>query len=58
MNDNANDFAKLTSQIIAEWPEWKRQYDLRVSSYGPDPVETLPATPAAVPITDPPEEDR
>lgn len=57
MNET-NDFAKLNSQIVAEWPEWKRQYDLRVSSYGPDPVETLPSTPAEVPITDPPQQDR
>lgn len=36
MNETSNDFVNLNSQLVAEWPEWKRQYDLRVSSYGPE----------------------
>lgn len=58
MNDTINDFLKLNSEIVAQFPEWKRQYDLRVSSYGPDPVENIPATPVETPITEPHREDR
>lgn len=35
MNEIVNDFARLNSRIVAELPDWKKQYDLRVSSYGP-----------------------
>lgn len=57
MNEIIDDFAKLNSQIVAELPEWKRQYDLRVSSYSPEPAEDSPSTPAE-PIADPPRENR
>jgi hypothetical protein len=54
MTVTSNDFAKLNSELVAEWPEWKRQYDLRVSSYGPEPSETsaaahVEAAPVALP---------
>jgi hypothetical protein len=42
MNEIINDFAKLNSRIVAELPDWKKQYDLRVSSYSPAPDETTP----------------
>jgi hypothetical protein len=53
MNEPINDFAKLNSQIVAEWPEWKRQYDLRVSSYRPDPAESTPSAAVEVPVAEP-----
>lgn len=37
-----NDFAKLNSRMVAELPDWKKQYDLRVSSYGPTSDEAHP----------------
>lgn len=40
MNEIITDFAKLNSQIVADLPDWKKQYDLRVSSYTPAPEET------------------
>jgi hypothetical protein len=39
-----NDFAKLNSRMVAELPDWKKQYDLRVSSYGPTVDEATPPT--------------
>lgn len=52
MNKNINDFAKLNSQIVAELPDWKKQYDLRVSSYSPGPGATTPPTEDARPVTE------
>jgi hypothetical protein len=42
-----NNFAKLNSRMVAELPDWKKQYDLRVSSYGPTSDEVNPPIPAA-----------
>jgi hypothetical protein len=56
LNENVNDFAKLNSQIVADLPDWKKQYDLRVSSYSSD--ESAPSTPLRAPAAEPPEENR
>ena len=44
MNETVNDFAKLNSRMVAELPDWKKQYDLRVSSYGPTGDDSNPPT--------------
>lgn len=44
MTEITNDFAKLNARMVAELPDWKRQYDLRVSSYGPSGDEAQAPT--------------
>ena len=58
MNELSKDFAKLNSQIVAELPAWKRQYDLRVSSYSPNLPEKAPTTAPGAPVTVPPQQER
>lgn len=48
MNESTNDFAKLNSEVVADLPDWKRQYDLRVSSYNSTPAQDNQAAPAEV----------
>lgn len=52
MNEIINDFARLNAQIVAELPDWKKQYDLRVSSYSPAPSETAPQTRIEGPVAE------
>jgi len=58
MNETTKDFAKLNSQIVAELPAWKRQYDLRVSSYSPNLPEKTPPTAAEALVTVTPKQNR
>jgi hypothetical protein len=58
MNEMIKDFAKLNSQIVAELPDWKRQYDLRVSSYSPNLPEKAPTTAPEALVTVPPQQNR
>lgn len=33
MNEFRDDFDERNAAAVKQWPDWKRQYDLRVESY-------------------------
>lgn len=32
-NEQSKDFDNRNASLVNEWPEWKRQYNIRVSAY-------------------------